>query len=665
MAKIKILDKIVSNQIAAGEVVERPASVIKELVENSLDAGATLIDIEISQGGIEYLRVSDNGSGMAPEDALLAIERHATSKINLAEDLAKIHTLGFRGEALPSIASVSKFKIITRQLGDDLATSVMVAGGVVQEPEKIGANFGTTVFVENLFYNLPARRKFLKTVTTEARYINETITKLALSRPDVKFTLKNNERLVIKTTGTGELVDCIQALYGREVAENLLTVDLQAAGININGFVSRPSFTKSSRVLQLAFVNQRSISSKLVYRAIDAAYQSKIARGTHPFALLNIEIDTEKVDVNVHPQKQEVKFSDESFVYRHLYRAILSALEYPLEESTNLISSENQLEKAIEQVNKIAHTQPEKTTLSCLQERPNSYPQHQVTGNIWLADNSTVEATIQENLKAKTIERQSNELLQTEQATVMHDQVSKFEPQINAVQEKVATSAQSVTGGADLNFDPLTGEVINSVSEQLPDRLFVTEQPQKIKAIGQFLNKYVLAEQNNKLLIIDQHAAHERIIYDQLVQQERSSYVQELLVPEFVQLLRSELQLIQEHQHYFEQIGLQIEFVGEQTVRVASVPAEVTPENFKEFFNYLLKTLLEYKKPTLTDFMQAAAHSISCKAAIKAGKSLNLDQIQILLEDLLATTHPFTCPHGRPIIIEYTEQELNKMFKRS
>lgn len=664
MAKIKILDKNVANQIAAGEVVERPASVIKELVENSLDAGATVIDVEIIQGGIEYLRVTDNGQGMSAEDALLAIERHATSKINLAEDLAKIHTLGFRGEALPSIASVSEFKLLTRTKEDELAIIVQVAGGSVKELEKTGANLGTTVFVENLFYNLPARRKFLKTVSTEARYINEVITKLALSRPDVKFTLKNNERLVLKTPGSGQLQDCIQALYGSEVAEALLTVNLQAAGIVVTGFVSRPSFTKSSRILQLAFVNKRSITSKLVYRAIDAAYQSKIARGTHPFALLNITIDTEQVDVNVHPQKQEVKFSDDSFVYRHLYRAILNALEYPLEE---LVLQEKQGTQNIEAISNATEVSKDNSPrlVSFCQEKNYIYPKQQETAEIWRAAHSEIEATIRNNVATKQQER-SQIITEAERSSVATTTVVP-----NIALESMKTINEKSSLNEELSelktrFDPITGEVASVVVPlQDASSLFEDKKFSKLQALGQVLNKYILAEQGDKLVIIDQHAAHERIIYDKLVQQEQANYVQELLVPEYIKLLRSEEQLIQENLAHFLQIGLQLEFVGQQTVRVASVPAAINSENFREFFNYLLQTLLEYKKPTLADFRQAVAHSVACKAAIKAGKNLDLGQMQLLLEELLATTHPFTCPHGRPIMIEFTDHELNKMFKRS
>ena len=663
MLKIRILDQVVANQIAAGEVVERPASVIKELVENSLDAGSTVIEVDIIQGGIEYLRVTDNGMGMASEDALLAIERHATSKITLAEDLNRIHTLGFRGEALPSIASVSKFKIITRTAIEDLATQIVVTGGKVQEPEKTGANLGTTVFVEDLFYNLPARRKFLKTVNTEARYINETITKLALSRPDVKFTLKNNQRLVLKTSGTGELTDCIQAIYGREVADHLLAVDLQAAGITVKGFVSRPSFTKSSRVLQLTFVNKRSIISKLVYRAIDAAYQSKIARGTHPFALLDIEIDTEKVDINVHPQKQEVKFSDDSFVYRHVYRAILMALEYPLETTseteqiaTTAGDSENVFNKPattfeVEGNNNISGNNS--TNANLLKEAANSYPKYQQTGSIWLSDDSVVEATIKD--KVQGLHCQQSEV--SEQGLIP--------PLKNDLEPKMVTALPTRAEELVRDFDPLTGEVLQATPEITSEQLFASVNQNRLQAIGQVLNKYILAEQSSKLIIIDQHAAHERIIYDQLVVREQNNYIQELLVPEFVKLLRIEAQLVQENQSYFEKIGLRLEFIGEETVRVASVPAQIGQEDFKEFFNYLLETLLEYTKPKLADFFQAAAHSIACKAAIKAGQKLDLSQMQVLLDDLLVSTHPFTCPHGRPILIEFSEGALNKMFKRT
>ena len=327
---VQVLDTNTANQIAAGEVVEKPASVVKELVENALDAGASQIDVTTFGGGTEYIRVVDNGCGMSEANARLAVLRHATSKIVKAEDLMSLHTLGFRGEALPSIASVSKFTLLTRPADEDLATSVQIDGGNNMEVTSTGGSAGTTVIVEDLFFNVPARRKFLKTTVTEGRYISELLTKLALSRPDVRFRLVNNDKEVLHTPGDGDLQGAIRALYGRNVAQELLTVNFADPQIKITGFIGKPTLLKGNRAWQTLFVNGRSIGNKMLAKAIDHAYQSQIPKSGFPFAVLNINIDTAAVDVTVHPQKSEIKFSDESLVYKAMFKALTDALTRPM-----------------------------------------------------------------------------------------------------------------------------------------------------------------------------------------------------------------------------------------------------------------------------------------------------------------------------------------------
>uniref|UniRef100_UPI0026EC52B8 DNA mismatch repair endonuclease MutL n=1 Tax=Phascolarctobacterium succinatutens TaxID=626940 RepID=UPI0026EC52B8 len=327
---VQLLDTNTANQIAAGEVVEKPASVVKELVENALDAGATKIEVTTFAGGTEYIRVVDNGCGMNEANAKMAVLRHATSKLTSADDLLRLHTLGFRGEALPSIASVSNFTLLTRPQEEEFATSVHIDGGEQTEVSSTGAAAGTTVIVENLFFNVPARRKFLKTVATEGRYISELLTKLALSRPDVRFKLTNNDKEVLSTPGDGDLARTIRALYGKNVAENLLTVKLDDPTVQISGFIGRPTLLKGTRGWQTFFVNGRSIGSKMLAKAMDHAYQSQIPKSGFPFAVINITVDTASVDVNVHPQKSEIKFSDEGVIYRAMFKALTDALTRPM-----------------------------------------------------------------------------------------------------------------------------------------------------------------------------------------------------------------------------------------------------------------------------------------------------------------------------------------------
>ena len=327
---VQLLDTNTANQIAAGEVVEKPASVVKELVENALDAGATKIEVTTFAGGTEYIRVVDNGCGMNEANAKMAVLRHATSKLTSADDLLRLHTLGFRGEALPSIASVSNFTLLTRPQEEEFATSVHIDGGEQTEVSSTGAAAGTTVIVENLFFNVPARRKFLKTVATEGRYISELLTKLALSRPDVRFKLTNNDKEVLSTPGDGDLARTIRALYGKNVAENLLTVKLDDPTVQISGFIGRPTLLKGTRGWQTFFVNGRSIGSKMLSKAMDHAYQSQIPKSGFPFAVINITVDTASVDVNVHPQKSEIKFSDDGVIYRAMFKALTDALTRPM-----------------------------------------------------------------------------------------------------------------------------------------------------------------------------------------------------------------------------------------------------------------------------------------------------------------------------------------------
>jgi DNA mismatch repair protein MutL len=327
---IKVLDKNTANQIAAGEVVEKPASVVKELVENSLDAGATNISVTIFAGGTEFIRVTDNGSGMSETNAKLSVLRHATSKITSANDLLSLHTLGFRGEALPSIASVSKFNMLTRLPQEEFATSITMDGDSIPDVGRTGGNIGTTITVRDLFFNVPARRKFLRTVNTEGRYINEIIAKVALSRPEVHFSLTNNDKEIVNTPGNSDLKDTIAALYGKNVSQELLAVDYADNGIKITGFIGKPTVLKGTRQWQSIFVNGRIINNRMISKAIDHAYQSQIPKSGFPFAVIKLEMDSNTIDINVHPQKSEIKFGDEGAVYRVVYHALTDALTKPL-----------------------------------------------------------------------------------------------------------------------------------------------------------------------------------------------------------------------------------------------------------------------------------------------------------------------------------------------
>ncbi len=632
MAKIQILDKIVSNQIAAGEVVDRPASVVKELLENSIDAGATIIDIDIEDGGAKYIRIVDNGCGMSPEDAELAVERHATSKLRNAEDLLHVLSLGFRGEALPSIASVSKFSIITREAHTDLATCVRVEGGEVREIASEAGNIGTAIIVEDLFFNLPARKKFLKSSSTEARYIGDLVTKLALSRPDIKFSLKNNGKSVVMTTGSGNLYDCIRALFGKDLTEHLLPVEYTNDDITLSGFVSTPNFVKNNRALQFLFVNNRTVNSKIVYAALDTAYQSKIPKGVHAFVLLNMQIDTTKVDINVHPQKQEIKFSDENFIFKNIFRAVTTALEFPLSTEKPLI--EPHTGELLTPTSPVITYPEHKNTIS---EQPSrKFPAQEMS--IWREDVTSTEAA----------------------------EAYKFTNSVEKIKEVPESFHGNTTAIPYTTEIPTTVDTFDATDKTLePQQHPIFETQTHIpQAISQIFAKYILATLDQELLIIDQHAAHERIIYDRLTSKTAPKASQELLIPDFIRLLRHEYELISEYQNSFANLGMRLEALGDNTIRVESVPAEIKTGQTKEFIEYMSTCLSKYSTPTTEEFNREIAHSIACKSAIKTGALLSLQAMQDLLTNLYHTNNPYTCPHGRPIISKFTLHELDRMFKR-
>lgn len=617
--KVHILDQNTANQIAAGEVVEKPASVVKELVENSLDAGADKIDITIQDGGIEYIRVVDNGSGMSEENARLAVLRHATSKIRMAEDLLSLETLGFRGEALPSIASVSKFRMLTRIDDEDLATSITIDGGASLECISSGGAVGTTVIVENLFFNVPARRKFLRTINTEGRYISEVICKIALSRPDVRFQLINNDRMVVSTPGNSDAVDTIVALYGKNVGKELLPVCCEENGITISGFVGKPTLLKGTRQWQTIFVNGRTISNRMISKAIDHAYQSQIPKAGFPFAVLNITVDASSIDVNVHPQKSEIKFSDEGLIYRTVYHALVSALTMPLSASVS------------EQDDIAVFSRKEGPTLP-------------------VGSNTTIEKReyLQDSIWKNPGENQAEDIVSSKSYYISQGAQSVFEQAatpLHVMQEKLVENDNVLkTTSIELqNYD-------NGVDQIWP--------------LGQVDRVFIIAQSEKSLYLIDQHAAHERILYDKLVKCHENVPSQQFLVPLYIDATPQEIALIEDNRQTFLQLGVDIEQAGEEMLRIASLPVDIQDEEAESFVRDILKMISEMKTISGSDLRQSVLHYTACHGAIKAGELLNMRQMRSLILDLCNTEHPFTCPHGRPCMIEITSEELYKMFKR-
>ena len=689
---VQLLDINTANQIAAGEVVEKPASVVKELVENALDAGASQIDVTTYGGGTEYIRVVDNGCGMSEANARLAVLRHATSKIVKAEDLMSLKTLGFRGEALPSIASVSNFTLLTRPQDQDLATSVRIDGGESMEVTSTGGAAGTTVIVENLFFNVPARRKFLKTVVTEGRYISELLTKLALSRPDVRFKLVNNDKEVVHTPGDGDLRGTIRALYGRSVAQELLKVDFADPKLKITGFIGKPTLLKGTRQWQTLFVNGRSIGNKMLAKAIDHAYQSQIPKSGFPFAVLNIEIDTAAVDVNVHPQKSEIKFSDESLVYKAMFKALTDALSRPMSaqktEITLLPDSELN-----------AYVKPKQSIVQPSLVKPAAQPLQPLRGSV---SNKNTRPPLH-NPIFKTPMEHMEPIFKEPEGIYDRGRQETVIPVLEAREEFAKPTPSASTAAKALEPTPQSVELKPQPAEPTPQSVEPKQQlaettskaaepasaPQPaaqqqspikretikftdtdsgiatIWPIGQVDKTFIIAQSEDTLYLIDQHAAHERILYDKLVAAHEQVPAQQLLIPMYIDLAADEIERITAYGEEFLKLGVDVEAGGETMLRINSLPTDIKPEDAEDFIQEICKMLGELRQVKPSDLRQEVLHMTACKAAIKAGQLLTMTQMRQLIIDLCNTEHPFTCPHGRPCMIAIDSDQLYKMFKRT
>lgn len=691
---VRLLDTNTANQIAAGEVVEKPASVVKELVENALDAGADKIEVTIFAGGTEYIRVTDNGCGMSEADAKMAVLRHATSKLTKAEDLLSLNTLGFRGEALPSIASVSNFTLLTRPESEEFATSVHIDGGENTEVTASGGSTGTTVIVENLFFNVPARRKFLKTVSTEGRYISELLTRLALSRPDVRFKLVNNDKEVLSTPGDGDLEHAIRALYGKNVAENLLEVSLNDPKVRVSGFIGKPTLLKGTRQWQTFFVNGRCIGSKMLSKAMDHAYQSQIPKSGFPFAVINITVDTASVDVNVHPQKSEIKFSDDSLIYKAMYKALTDALTKPMSAQKTQVTLLPDSE-----LNVFVKSQPQAVSVPVTpvpQPKPAYQPQQPVfkggaeqifkTPERREEPQSAAEPVFKSSAEPifKTPERNeeqpaAEELLVNEQQPV--PTIKKEQAEQQAIWQPFDDfNKTSATVSYTKGYQEPVLEVHEARSEfarpqptgaaPVPNRETIAftdtdSGMDTIWPIGQVDKTFIIAQSETTLYLIDQHAAHERILYDKLVASHEQIPSQQLLMPLYVDMAADDIALIEEHRDEFLALGVDAASAGESLLRVSSLPADIKADAAEEFINAISKMLREMRNVNGSDLRQEVLHMTACKAAIKAGQLLNMRQMRQLIIDLCNTTHPFTCPHGRPCMIEIDSNQLYKMFKRT
>ena len=676
MATIHVLDETTINKIAAGEVVERPASVIKELIENSIDASATNIEVEIGDGGVAYMRITDNGIGMTEEDARLAILRHATSKIQQVEDLFDIASLGFRGEALASIASVSHFSLTTRKADSDLGTRITVDGGTFIDCIPYGAAPGTTIEIRDLFYNTPARRKFLKTERTESSKIQDIVGKLALSNPHISFKLIVDDRVAIITPGNGNIGDTVAALYGYKTKDDIFTVAYESDSIYIDGVVSKPTLLKSTRIWQTIIVNNRVISDKTIMKAIDNAYHALLPKNGHPLVVLNITVPAGMVDINVHPRKSEVKFSDDKIIFKAVYHGILNALNNPLHEryeresSAYMGISESLSKKSSNTHNTVINQGDENTNMSHGNSTYDSYR----TPPIVHDDMQSAEhiATAVDYDKVFGGRR-------TKGYEVMRGETTQF---VESLKTKGFTppppkATYEQSSFTDESFDAVPTEYTSYTKEDVEKfkslAQDIREENTEARTIqnsgflpmGQVASCYILAKKGDDLYIIDQHAAHERVRYDKLCKSSESIPMQSILVPQYCEATDDEMNLVEEERATLLDLGFDVELGGPTKIKLVGAPVDLVESKAFEILQYVFSYLHEHQQPTKAQLRHEMLAYASCRGAIKAGHNLNMYQMTTLIEDLFSTEKPYVCPHGRPTIIKFTPDELGKLFLRS
>ena len=601
---IQVLDQKTINQIAAGEVIERPMAVVKELIENALDAGATAITIEIKEGGISFIRITDNGSGIAKDEIKTAFLRHATSKIRTMEDLLTVNSLGFRGEALSSIAAVAQVELITKQQEEFVGTRYEIHGGKEIAWEQVGCPEGTTFIVRNLFYNTPARRKFLKSKTTEGNYIHELVQRYSLAHADIRFSFIADGRNKFQTSGDGNVKTNIYYHYGPDITKNVLPVSCESAGMKLTGFIGKPVLSRGNRTFMNYFVNGRYIKTPVITGAIEQAYKEFLMNHRYPFVALELTIDSSYLDVNVHPTKMEVRFTNQQEVYDIFYHTIYTALK-----ESNLIP-EVTLSDDGKETKKIPFTDKE------TKKRPEPFE----------------------------INRQ--ELLPVTQEIPAQPQKIREAPfsglQRTAVVEPAYTQI-------DLKND-----------EQI-----ISDVPQ-FRMIGQVFDTYWIIEYENELLLIDQHAAHEKVLYEKLMKQlrEKDGLSQELIAPIVVSLSGREIEVLQQYKQVFEKIGFRMESFGDRDYLITGVPADFLNLASKELFLEMLDSFMQEGHPDKPELVLDHCATMACKAAVKGNHMLTFAEAKHLIEQMLQMDQPYHCPHGRPTTISMSKHELEKKFKR-
>lgn len=663
MQHIQVLDQVTIDKIAAGEVIERPASIVKELVENAIDAGATHVTIEIEEGGISLIRITDDGSGIMKEDIRNAFLRHSTSKIRNVEDLLHITSLGFRGEALSSIAAVTKVEVITKIKEAILGTRYIIEGGQELSLDEAGSSDGTTFIIRQLFYNVPARRKFLKTAMTEAGHVQDLLIRLALSHPEVAFRFLNNNQEKLRTSGSGKLKDVIYNIYGRDVASNLLELDYRQGGIHITGYLGKPLITRGNRNFETFFVNGRYVKSTMISRAVEDAYKDFMMQHKFPFVVLHFQVDTETVDVNVHPTKMELRFQNQQEVYKTVFEAIHRQLLEP--ELIPQVEVPEPLTSPVQEKKKT----PSPDLKLVRRAIPSDSKEAAVsiaTTPIDSAAQTVAEPVKEEPHNEDYFIRKMRERVMSyhnrNSSAEVKDQKKIFRPEEQ--KKRIQTSVREATT-YKINETPVVQkpEQLNLFEEKLLKR----EVRAEYRLIGQVFDTYWLVQFQDNLYIIDQHAAHERVLYERTLKEmkNREFTSQYLSPPIILTLSMQEAELLKTHKERFERIGFEIEPFGGEEYAIRAVPANLFSIAKKELFMEMLDNLADGLSTNMTpDIIDEKVASMSCKAAVKGNNRLSAQEVDALIGELLELENPYHCPHGRPTIIAMSKKELEKKFKR-
>lgn len=640
MNRINILDEHTSNKIAAGEVVERPSSVVKELVENSIDANSKNITIEIEDGGTSLIRVIDDGIGIHNLDIEKAFLPHATSKIKTVEDIYSINTLGFRGEALPSIASVSKLTFKSKPYGCDFGKEIILEGGEKISLSDIGMNNGSLIEVKDLFFNVPARRKFLKSNSREGSLISDIVLRIALSNPNVSFKLFNNGKKILHTYGDGNLNNVIRNIYGKSISENVLNFNFESETLKIYGYIGKEIIAKGSRNNESIFVNNRYIKNKTIVAAVENAFKSFSTVNKFPFFVIFIDLLPDSIDVNIHPTKAEIKFKDERFIYKKVFDIIHETLK---EDIFNSFSIENKPvnKEIIEEIKLDLDIENTINKESAISNNKFEHSINDIYKNITIQD-----VTVEEDLYNKLKETNRNNNSESLNNETVHEN--------NNINYFIKDNKSTSSSNSVINDDNLQGSKINSA--KFPD----------LRVIGQFSKTYILAEYLDTLYIIDQHAAHEKIIYEKYIKDIESNdiIVQQLLIPCIIDLSLDDYECYKENISIFTNAGFIIDEFGGNTIAIKEVPYFLGKLDTKNFLLSIIDNLKNLGGGKTTEVKLNKIATIACKAAVKANDYLTQIEMEKLISDLRYIDNPFNCPHGRPIIIKFTEYELNKKFRR-